>query len=229
MRTVFVAARLMMAAAIVAAIVVQLIASVSFDGPQGPPDTWPLIVNFFSYFTIDSNTLSALVLVAGAISLMRSVGGVEHRGLTVARVAVTTYMIITGVVYNLLLRESLEQGATVAWSNEVLHVVAPIYLVLDWAFAPGRHPLGRRDAVATLAFPTVWVLYTLVRGPFATNPFVNVGYWYPYPFINPVTSAGGYASVAAYVVGIAVVTILLAFGLGWTTRRRTALTASSKG
>lgn len=222
MRTLFITARLLMAAVIVAAIVAQLMASVSFDGPNGPPDTAPVVVNFLSYFTIDSNALSAVVLVVGAITMLRGAGPVEPRSLTVARVAVTTYMIITGAVYNLLLRGTLEQGATVAWSNEVLHVVAPAYLVLDWAFAPGRHPLSHRDAIAALAFPVVWVVYTLVRGPFATNPYVDATYWYPYPFINPFTSAGGYASVAAYVLGIGVVTILLAIGLGWTTRRRPA-------
>lgn len=222
MRTVFIAARLLVAVAIVAAIVAQLIASASFVGPDGRPDTAPVVVNFFSYFTIDSNTLSAVVLVVGAIALLRGAGPVELRGLTVARVAVTTYMIITGVVYNLLLRGNLVQGATIAWSNEILHVVAPVYLVLDWAFAPGRHSLSRRDAIPTLAFPAIWVVYTLVRGPFATNAYVDAPYWYPYPFINPVTSAGGYTSVAAYVVGIGVVTILLAFSLGWTTRRRPA-------
>ena len=222
MRTVLIVSRLVVALAIVAAIVAQLMASVSFVGPNGRPDPAPVVVNFLSYFTIDSNTLSAVVLVISAIALLRGAGPVEARGLTVARVAVTTYMIITGVVDNLLLRGTLAQGATLPWSNEILHVVAPIYLALDWAFAPGRHPLSRRDAIATLAFPVVWVIYTLVRGPFATNPYVDPPYWYPYPFINPVTSAGGYTSVAAYVAGIGVVTILLALSLGWTTRRRLA-------
>lgn len=219
---VFIPARLIVATAIVAAVVVQLVASLSFLGPKGRPDVAPVVVNYLSYFTIDSNTLAAIVLVVSAIMLART-APVEPRGLTMARVAVTTYMVITGVVYNLLLRGSLEQGATVAWSNEILHLVAPLYLVLDWAFAPGRQRLSWRDAVPALAFPTVWVVYTLVRGPFATNPYVEAAYWYPYPFLNPVTSTGGYATVAAYVLGIAVITILLAVSLAWTTRRRPAL------
>ncbi len=221
-RTVLISARLLIAAAIVAAIAAQLIASLSFVGLRGRPDRAPVIVNYLSYFTIDSNTLAAIVLVVSAVMLARG-SRAEPRALTVARVAVTTYMIITGVVYNLLLRGSLEQGATVAWSNEILHLVGPLYLVLDWTFAPGRHRLSWGDAVPALVFPTVWVAYTLIRGPFATNPYVDAAYWYPYPFLNPVTSTGGYASVAAYVLGIAVVTILLAVGLAWTTRRRPAL------
>lgn len=218
MRRLLVATRLIVAVSILAAIVAQLAASVSYAGPNGRPKTWPVVVNFLSYFTIDSNTLSAIVLVVGAITLRRA-GLVEPRGVTVARVAVTTYMIITGAVYNGLLRGHLVQGATIAWSNEILHVVAPAYLVLDWLIAPGRRPLSRRDALLTLAFPAVWVVYTLVRGPFATNPYLESPSWYPYPFIDPVTSTGGYASVLAYVVGIGLVTVLLALALAWTSRR----------
>ena len=45
--------------------------------------------------------------------------------------------VVTGVVYNLLLRGvELPQGTTVEWSNEVLHVVACAYIVLDWFIAP---------------------------------------------------------------------------------------------
>src|SRR5690606_29600106 len=44
----------------------------------------------------------------------------EPRWLAVALSCVTTYMIITGIVYNLLLRGiELPQGSTVPWSNEV--------------------------------------------------------------------------------------------------------------
>lgn len=69
-----------------------------------------------------------------------------------------------------------------------------------------------------LAFPLVWVVYTLTRGPFATDPFDGTDYWYPYPFLNPVTSTGGYGSVAAYVVGITAVFVLVALLLVRTTR-----------
>ncbi len=159
----------------------------------------------------DSNTISAVILLAGAAILARGVGR-EPRGFTVARMAVATYMIITGVVYNLLLRSSLAQGATVAWSNEVLHVVAPVYLALDWFLARGRNPMTRRDALLALVFPVIWLVYTMVRGPSATDPYTTNTYWYPYPFLNPVTSAGGYAQVSGFIVGIALVVVAVAYG-----------------
>ena len=200
-------------------ILAQLARSVDVANRGGEHHTGTVLVNFFSYFTIDSNTLTVVVLLVGAVRLARRATGDSH-ALTVARAAVTTFMVITGVVYNLLLRHiDLPQGATVGWSNEILHVVAPAYVVLDWLLAPGRSRLHTKDALLVLAFPLAWTAYTLLRGPFASDPFNGTDFWYPYPFLNPVTASGGYAEVAAYVAGITVVFVAVALGLGRTTRR----------
>jgi len=155
-------------------------------------------------------------------------GGVDDSVVyTVVRASVVTYMVVTGIVYNLLLRGiELPQGSTVGWSNEILHVVAPVYLLVDWLFAPGRVPLGARRIWPVLVFPIVWVLYTLVRGPFVTDEVFGNDFWYPYPFLNPITSANGYLSVAFYVILIAAVIGLVAAGVLWISRRtsRTPLT-----
>lgn len=217
MRMAFVVARLAVTTAIVAAVVAQLHSSLAYISGEIPGAARNVTVNFFSYFTVDSNLLGALTLLAGALLFLRP-RRAEPSWFTVVRMSVTTYMIITGVVYNLLLRGLLVQGAVVAWSNEILHVLGPVYLALDWFLAPGRTALRWRDTFTALAFPIGWAAYTLLRGPHAADPFRGTDYWYPYPFLNPVTSAGGYPSVTAYVIGIAVVVIALAFGLTWTTR-----------
>lgn len=124
-----------------------------------------------------------------------------------ALASVTAYMLVTGVVYNTLLRGiELPQGTTVLWANEVLHVVGPLVLLLDLLLAPGRRGLRWSAVGAVLVFPVVWVVYTLVRGPWVTNPVTGASSWYPYPFLdpgNPALQPGGYAGVAVYVVGIA--------------------------
>lgn len=210
--------RLAVAVALIAAIVAQLRSSIDFAGKDGDRDTLNVLVNFFSYFTIDSNILTIVMLLVGAAFLARG-DALEPKAFTVFRASVTTYMVITGVVYNVLLRGELTQGATVAWSNELLHVVGPAYVLVDWLVAPGRNRLEPRTVLAVLAFPIAWLAYTLVRGPFATDPYLLTSYWYPYPFINPETSTGGYASVAAYAVGISVVFAGVAAGVVWLTRR----------
>lgn len=193
MRTTAVIVRLAGAALIVAAIVAQLVRSIEVGAAREPVGT--TLANFFSFFTIQANLLSVVSLVLGATWLLR--GGDSAR-IAVLRLSVATYMATTGVVYNLLLRGiELPQGQTVPWSNEVLHVVAPVLLVLDWLLAPGRRRVGWRAIGAVVAFPIVWAVYTLVRGPI-------VG-WYPYPFLDPALAPTGYASVAFYVVLIAAI------------------------
>ncbi|MCD2443250.1 Pr6Pr family membrane protein [Agromyces sp. SYSU K20354] len=190
MRRLFGVLRLFAAVAIIVAIVGQFANSLSMV-----PDAAAFVVNFFSFFTILSNALAAIVLLIGAVYGLR--GAVEPDWYTFARAAIVTYMTTTLVVYNLLLRDiSLDQATTVPWSNEILHVWAPLYLLLDWILAPGRSrvPWSRFWWIA--AFPIAWVVYTMIRG-------AVVG-WYPYPFLDPAVEPGvGYDGVTVYVIAIA--------------------------
>ncbi|MBW8871029.1 MAG: Pr6Pr family membrane protein [Leifsonia sp.] len=201
-----------------AAVIAQLTTSVASISARGG-NVGTLVANFFSFFTIDSNVLGVVVLGIGAVLLL------VHRGddpgwYTGLRAAAVTYLVTTGVVYNLLLRNiSLAQGTTVGWSNEVLHVIAPAYLLIDWLFAPGRTPLRMRAVWGIAVFPIVWAVYTLIRAPFAADPVTGEGPWYPYPFLNPATSPNGYLSVAFYVVLIAVVILVAGYGVVWISRR----------
>ena len=203
MRIPFAVFRVAAAALIVAAIVAQLQRSYSNWTSEGVVDIGFQFVNFFSFFTIESNVFSVVVLLIGAYFAFANKR--DAVWFNVARGAVATYMITTGVVYNLLLRNvELPQGTTVAWSNEVLHVVAPIVLLIDWLFAPGRRPVDWKAIWIIVSFPLVWGVYTLLRGPVALDERLGRN-WYPYPFMNPETSANGYLSVAFYMILIAVV------------------------
>jgi hypothetical protein len=188
MRRVFGVIRVVAAGVIIAAIVGQLVYSLDVV-----PDVTHFLVNFFSYFTILSNALAAIALLVGAYFSFTVRRDPAWFNLSLA--AIVTYMATTGVVYNLLLRSiTLEQGRTLAWSNEVLHLIAPIYIVLVWILSPGKSPLRWSALWAIVAFPIAWAVYTMIRGPL-------VG-WYPYPFLDP-SQPGGYGAVVVYVLGIA--------------------------
>ncbi|MFG6402601.1 MULTISPECIES: Pr6Pr family membrane protein [unclassified Microbacterium] len=221
--TVWAVLRLILAALIIAAVIAQGAVSIGGAAAQGR-DTATTAVNFFSFFTILSNLAAAAVLLWATV---RWVSGRAPRtdGVAFATTlaAVTTYMIVTGIVYNTLLRNiPLPQGSTVPWSNEVLHLVAPLFLLLDVFLGPGRRALRWRAIGQTLIFPIAWVAYTLIRGPLTTDPSGSPDWWYPYPFLNPNTLPGGYPAVAAYVAGIAVVIALVATGVVAVSRRRGA-------
>ncbi|WP_298863787.1 Pr6Pr family membrane protein [uncultured Microbacterium sp.] len=181
--------------------------------------------NFFSFFTILSNLGAAAMLAVAAVWAWTAGRDAvrEPRWLAVLIACVATYMIVTGIVYNLLLRGiELPQGSTVPWSNEVLHVVIPLFLLIDVLFAPKRRALSWGTLGTIAAFPILWAVYTLVRANLIIAPATGDHHWYPYPFLNPHITPGGYLGVAGYIVGIAAAIIAIGTGVVWIARRRAA-------
>lgn len=209
--------RFLGAAMILTAVIAQGVTTVGFFASTGKGDDPQLhgLINFVSFFTIDSNTLAAAVLIIGGVIAARGTTR-DPRWYGLARVSVVTYMTITGIVYNLLLRGiELPQGRTLDWANEVLHLLGPALLLLDWLLAPGRIRLQYRHVAVVAAFPLVWVAYSMIRGPFAVDPGLGTTPYYPYPFLDPAT---GYVSVAIYILAIAIIICAIATGLIWISR-----------
>ncbi|MDM5193928.1 Pr6Pr family membrane protein [Bacillus hominis] len=150
-------------------------------------------VNFFSYFTIESNILVAVILLLSSLGTALF-GRSEQFG--VLRGAATVYILTTGLIYFLLLRGLEESLQTpIPWVNTVLHYIMPLAMILDWVINPPTKKITWKQATSWLIFPILYVIYSLIRGP-----FVN---WYPYPFLDP--RIGGYGKVLLYSIGIAVV------------------------
>lgn len=174
--TFLIAYKLFFAALVFIAIIVQFINGLIHNGL--------VPVNFFSFFTIDSNILAAIVFILGAVAYIR---GRTTQSITGLRGAALIYMAVTGVVYVLLLsglEESLQTA--IPWVNFVLHYLFPVVVIADWFIDRPAERVRFRTAALWLIFPIVWLVYTLIRGPI-------VG-WYPYPFLNPAN--GGYGQVA---------------------------------
>ena len=188
-----------------------------------------VISNFFSYFTIESNLSSAILLVVAAIwTWTRGRDGRrEPAGLSLLLACVSTYMIVTGVVYNILLRGIEDPTTSVAWANEVLHVVGPLFLLADVLVAPRRGALPWRALAVVIAFPVVWAVYTLIRANAITGPATGNPWWYPYPFLDPHLQ-GGYGGVALNIVGIAAAMGVIGAAVIGVGRWRAARTATER-
>ncbi|MEN0022162.1 MAG: Pr6Pr family membrane protein [Microbacterium sp.] len=225
--------RLASAALGLAAVIAQL--SLTLQIAMSDPTPWgshlPTIwANFFSFFTIDSNVIAAVTFIIAAIWAIRHRRDDEKEPswLAILLVCASTYMIVTGIVYNTLLRGiELPQGVTVPWSNEVLHVVFPLVLLLDVLFAPRRRALPWSTVFISAIFPLVWAAYTMIRANLVVSPSTGEAWWYPYPFLNPHKVPGEYLGVAGYIVGIAVAIIGVACLVVWVGRRRTASVTSA--
>jgi hypothetical protein len=201
----------------IAAIVAQLIRSVGNWQATGLNVGFG-VTNFFSFFTIDANVGAIVVLLIGAALVFARRN--DPRWYTVFRAIVVTYMAVTGIVYNLLLRGvELPQGTTVEWSNEVLHVVACAYIVLDWFIAPGRVPLAWKSLRAIVVFPIIWIIYTMVRAPLTTELNYGGKAFYPYPFLDPGLAHEGWFSVVFYMILITGVILGAGAGVIWVSRR----------
>lgn len=189
-----------------------------------------VFTNFFSYFTVLANVSAAIVLTAGAVWTLRHRRTTEPEPvwLTTALVCVSTYMIITGLVYNLLLRQYPIAGISDVWTNETLHLILPLFLLADVLFAPRRRALPASTVLVVAAFPLLWAVYTLLRADFVIAPLLGTPYWYPYPFLNPHVVAGGFLGVAGYVLGIAAAIIAVAGAIVWIGRRRAAAGVSGE-
>ncbi|MGN8026307.1 Pr6Pr family membrane protein [Microbacterium sp. 22242] len=180
-----------------------------------------VIANLLSYFTILSNVAAIVALLLAGVWALRNARSrsVEPRGLAILLACVSTYMITTGIVYNLLLRNA-PVGISAPWVNEVLHVVGPLILLADVLFAPQRRCLGWGVLGAVAAFPLVWVAYTLIRANFIIAPLTGEHWWYPYPFLNPHLPGNSALTVVLYVVGIAIVILAVGAGVIAVSRKR---------
>ena len=161
-------------------------------------------LNFFGFFTMQSNIiLIIMLLVSAGVSFS---GKQQTDRLMLIRGCATTYIVITGVPYAILL-SGQEAGVTLAWANSALHVVLPLYAALDWLIFSDRKALPWNKIWVALIYPVVWLIVVLIRG--ATDG------WFPYPFLNP---AQGHGVVAFYAVAIAVAAVVFA-SLVWAASR----------
>jgi hypothetical protein len=169
------------------------------------PPTGVGTVNFFSYFTILSNISATVTFAVGGIALL-----LGRRGLPDGmRGAVTCYMTVTGIIYAVVLRPDAEQAGQLAqWIDDVVHLVMPIAVFVDWLVVPPREKLRYSIVRYWLLFPVAFVTYSLIRGH-----FVN---WYPYPFLDP--RGRGYAHVAVECCLIALVIVGVCLAVVWLAR-----------
>lgn len=169
-------------------------------------NTWDW-THFFHYFTIQTTILNTVVFALGAyFSLGRTV---DPRWYTALRACIVSYGVVVGVVYNLLLADIPASDGYVnsfPWTNTFEHVIAPIYLFVEWVLVPGRSRLAWRIVGVCAAYPIVWAIASMGRGLAGDG-------WFPYFFLNP--GEAGWSGVALYIVAIAAFMMgLCAFAVG---------------
>jgi hypothetical protein len=173
------------------------------------------VVTFFSFFTILTNLLVALVFTAVGFH-PSGLWPNFFRGSSV-QASTAVYITVVGAVYWLLLKQLWDPQGAQWLADTLLHTWQPVAYVLYWLLFALKKRLRWVDAVVWLAYPAVYLAYILARGA--------VTRLYPYPFVD--VNALGYARVFAY-AGMLLVVFL---GLGLITvgaGRRLATRSGSK-
>ncbi|WP_051267367.1 Pr6Pr family membrane protein [Nakamurella lactea] len=163
------------------------------------PPTGERVLNYFSYFTIQSNILVAVTawtLVAGRDT--------DRTWWRVVRLNAVVGISITGLVVWLILAPWMKKngmglhGADLL-ADRLLHVVVPLLAVIGFVVFGPRKRVSVRDLLLTLVWPLAWIGYTLIHGVIAD--------WYPYPFVD--VAANGYPRVLLNCLGIAVLLLVV--------------------
>jgi hypothetical protein len=160
--------------------------------------------DFFGYFTNQTSSLTALVLIAVALRQLSDRGIPE--ALAIAWGVGTACLIVVAVVYNTLVPGT---GSAPPWVSVILHIVFPVFVVVDFASASDRPRLRWRALWWVLPYPCLWLAVVLVRG--------QTDGWVPYGFLLP---ERGPLSLVAHVVGILALLVLAAVGVWGLSRRR---------
>ena len=158
------------------------------------------LVNFLSFFTIQSNLLVLATSSALAVDPRR-----DGRLWRAARMDAIVGITVTALVHWFFLRPLLHLTGASFVVDKLLHVVVPLLAVAAWVLVGPRDQATHAVVLPALAWPLAWSVYTLGRGA-ATH-------WYPYPFLD--ADRLGYprtlVNVAAVAVLLAAVSMLMAW------------------
>lgn len=133
---------------------------------------WQHALNQPAYFTWLSNAM-----VAGtSLTLAARRDAPTSDAFWALRTAGLGSVMVTGIVYNAVLRGMEQDTLLYRFNDAVQHVVNPVLAPLVWAAFDPRGQITYRRAALAAVVPLMWATATLVRGARID--------WYPYPFLD---------------------------------------------
>lgn len=158
-------------------------------------DTVTQTVRFFSYFTILTNLMVAVYSTSLWLSPKRSIAVFFAK--STASTAVTLYILLVGLVYNLVLRGIWQPQGMARVVDETLHSIVPLLVLCHWWCIPDKGLLKWKDILGWLIYPFVYLIYTLAHGA--------ISGFYPYPFVDVDALGLSKVLINSCIVGLAVV------------------------
>ncbi|KFF00817.1 hypothetical protein IX39_09400 [Chryseobacterium formosense] len=138
-----------------------------------------MTIRFFSYFTILTNIIVAYHFT---LQLFRNSEKIENSGIITA---ITVYILVVGLIYQLILRSAWNPVGMQKIVDELLHSIIPFLALLYWIFIANKKDLSYKLIPKWTIYPLLYLVFILTRGSFAG--------FYPYPFVDVVKF--GYSQV----------------------------------
>jgi hypothetical protein len=168
-----------------------------------PNTLFETTIRFLSFYTILTNTLVAVYFIRLSYRSLKNKGNskTDFEILT----AITVYITIVGLVYQILLRNTWSPTGMQKLVDELLHSVNPVLVILFWFLNRKNYSLSYSKIALWLVYPLVYLFYVLVRGYFSN--------FYPYPFID--VSTLGLSLVLVNSLGITLLFIAVSTFFIW--------------
>lgn len=163
-------------------------------------------IRFFSFFTILTNSLVAIYFAQISYRNLKNkkITKINFSTLT----AITVYITIVGLVYQILLRQIWSPTGMQKIVDEILHSVNPLLVICFWFLNIKGDLLNYRKVLTWLIYPLIYLFYVLIRGHFSN--------FYPYPFID--VSKLGFSQVLMNSFGMTLLFIVVSTFFIWLNR-----------
>ena len=162
------------------------------------------LVNFFSFFTVLTNTLAVVVL---SYALVKR-DSAAKRFFLAPKVSsgIAVSIAVVGLAYSLLLRHLWRPEGFQFIADELLHDVMPVLFLIYWWRCVPKGTLQLKHIGAWVIYPLVYFAYVLLRGHLLGQyqyPFIDVDtLGYPHVFVNAGGILVGFVAIALAVVGL---------------------------
>ena len=170
------------------------------NDPSGP-ELSATIINFFSYFTILTNALVAVSMLAPSIAPASRAGQLLNR--PSVRTMNAGYSAVVALVYFFFLRNV---GGDEDWellADRLLHYVVPAMVMIDWLVFVSKGQVPWTIVGTSLVIPILYGVWTLVHGALTG--------WYPYSFFD--VTRIGYAKTLVNFGGFLCMFVAMALAL----------------
>lgn len=165
-------------------------------------DVSEAVIRYFSYFTILTNLLVAICFTGLLLKESKAERFFKQPSVITA---VTVYILIVGLVYNLVLRSQWNPQGLQLLADNLLHTSTPLLVLIYWLINVSAKEISFKQAPVWMLYPLIYLGYVIIRG--------SLSNFYPYFFID--VSKLGYAKAFTNALYVTAAFFIIALALIW--------------